>query len=149
MREIKKEIEVLEVIYKNILMLKESIISVIKLKELDSNLVSDLNEILILYKKIMQAVAGMLRTRKKNVKTLTIGEKFVNYMGIKLNIDSSNEISDIAKILMQDISFRTTSITKSVSEYSKISKTIINLEKRITFSCQKCNKKLEKYVKTT
>ena len=148
MKEVKKEVEILEVIYQNVLMLKESIISVIKLKELDERLVYDLKEILIIYKKIMQAVAGMLKTRKKDVKTLGVGEKFVNYVGIKINLNNTDDEKDIAGTLIHDINYRTNNIIKTVKEYSRISKTIINLVNRITLSCQKCNKKLEKYVKT-
>lgn len=148
MKEIKKEVEVLEVIYQNILMLKESIISILKIKVLDEFFVNDLKEILIIYKKIMQAVSGMLKTRNKDVKILGVGEKFVNYVGIKINLNNTNDEKDIAGTLIHDINFRTNNIMKAVKEYSKISKTIINLVNRITISCQKCNKKLEKYVKT-
>ena len=148
MKEVKKEVEVLEVIYQNILMLKESIISVFKIKVLDEIFVNDLKEILIIYKKIMQAVSGMLKTRNKDVKILGVGEKFVNYVGIKINLNNTNDEKDIARTLIHDINFRTNNIMKAVKEYSKISKTIINLVNRITLSCQKCNKKLEKYVKT-
>ena len=148
MKEIKKEVEVLEVIYQNILMLKESIISILKIKVLDELFVNDLKEILIIYKKIMQAVSGMLKTRNKDVKILGVGEKFVNYVGIKINLNNTNDEKDIAGTLIHDINFRTNNIIKAVKEYSKISKTIINLVNRITISCQKCNKKLEKYVKT-
>lgn len=148
MKEIKKEVEVLEVIYQNILMLKESIISILKIKVLDELFVNDLKEILIIYKKIMQAVSGMLKTRNKDVKILGVGEKFVNYVGIKINLNNTNDEKDIAGTLIHDINFRTNNIMKAVKEYSKISKTIINLVNRITISCQKCNKKLEKYVKT-
>lgn len=148
MKEVKKEVEVLEVIYQNILMLKESIISVFKIKVLDEIFVNDLKEILIIYKKIMQAVSGMIKTRNKDVKILGVGEKFVNYVGIKINLNNTNDEKDIAGTLIHDINFRTNNIMKAVKEYSKISKTIINLVNRITLSCQKCNKKLEKYVKT-
>ena len=148
MKEVKKEVEVLEVIYQNILMLKESVISVFKIKVLDEIFVNDLKEILIIYKKIMQAVSGMLKTRNKDVKILGVGEKFVNYVGIKINLNNTNDEKDIARTLTYDINFRTNNIMKAVKEYSKISKTIINLVNRITLSCQKCNKKLEKYVKT-
>ncbi len=145
MKEVKKEVEVLEVIYQNILMLKESIISVFKIKVLDEIFVNDLKEILIIYKKIMQAVSGMLKTRNKDVKILGVGEKFVNYVGIKINLNNTNDEKDIARTLTYDINFRTNNIIKAVKEYSKISKTIINLVNRITISCQKCNKKLEKW----
>lgn len=148
MKEVKKEVEVLELIYQNILMLKESVISVLKIKVLDELFVNDLKEILIIYKKIMQAVSGMLKTRNKDVKILGVGEKFVNYVGIKINLNNTNDEKDIARTLTYDINFRTNNIIKAVKEYSKISKTIINLVNRITISCQKCNKKLEKYVKT-
>ena len=148
MKEVKKEVEVLELIYQNILMLKESVISVLKIKVLDELFVNDLKEILIIYKKIMQAVSGMLKTRNKDVKILGVGEKFVNYVGIKINLNNTNDEKDIAGTLIHDINFRTNNIIKAVKEYSKISKTIINLVNRITISCQKCNKKLEKYVKT-
>ena len=148
MKEVKKEVEVLELIYQNILMLKESVISVLKIKVLDELFVNDLKEILIIYKKIMQAVSGMLKTRNKDVKILGVGEKFVNYVGIKINLNNTNDEKDIAGTLIHDINFRTNNIMKAVKEYSKISKTIINLVNRITLSCQKCNKKLEKYVKT-
>ena len=148
MKEVKKEVEVLELIYQNILMLKESVISVLKIKVLDELFVNDLKEILIIYKKIMQAVSGMVKRRKKDVKILGVGEKFVNYFGIKINLNNTNDEKDIAGTLIHDINFRTNNIIKAVKEYSKISKTIINLVNRITISCQKCNKKLEKYVKT-
>lgn len=146
MREVKMEIEILELLYQNILMIKESIINVIKTQNIDDNLNNDLKEILFIYRRIIQAIIGMLKTRNKEVKKLSVGEKMATYMSIKINLGKSNNSNDIAKLIIQDISFISTQIKESISEYARISKTIINLSNRIILANDKCTQMLKKYV---
>lgn len=146
MREIKMEIEMLELLYQNILMIKESIVNVIKMQKNDEVLNTDLNECLFRYRKLIQAIIGMLKNRNKEVKKLSVGEKMATYMSIKINLEKSNNSSDIAKLIIQDISFISTQIKESISEYSKISKTIINLSNRIILANDNCIQMLKKYV---
>ncbi len=146
MREIKVEIEILELLYQNILMIKESIVNVIKMQKIDENLNNDLKKSLFIYRKIIQAIIGMLKTRKKEVKNLSVGEKMATYMSIKINLGKSNDTSDVAKLIIQDISFISTQIKESISEYAKISKTIINLSNRIILANDNCIQTLKKYV---
>lgn len=146
MREIKVEIEILELLYQNILMIKESITNVIKTQKIDEILNNDLKECLFIYRRLIQAITGMLKTRKKEVKNLSVGEKMATYMSIKINLGKSNDTSDIAKLIIQDISFISTQIKESISEYAKISKTIINLSNRIILANDNCIQTLKKYV---
>ena len=146
MREIKMEIEILELLYQNILMIKESITNVIKTQKIDEILNNDLKECLFIYRRLIQAITGMLKTRKKEVKNLSVGEKMATYMSIKINLGKSNDTSDIAKLIIQDISFISTQIKESISEYAKISKTIINLSNRIILANDNCIQTLKKYV---
>ena len=146
MREIKIEIEILELLYQNILMIKESITNVIKTQKIDENLNNDLKDCLFIYRKLIQAIIGMLKTRNKEVKKLSIGEKMATYMSIKINLGKSNDTSDIAKLIIQDISFISTQIKESISEYAKISKTIINLSNRIILTNETCIKNLTKFI---
>lgn len=146
MREVKMEIEILELLYQNILMIKESIINVIKTQNIDDDLNNDLKEVLFIYRRIIQAIIGMLKTRNKEVKKLSVGEKMATYMSIKINLGKSNNSKDIAKLIIQDISFISTQIKESISEYARISKTIINLSNRIILANNKCTQMLKKYV---
>ena len=88
----------------------------------------------------------MLKTRNKETKNLSVGEKMATYMSIKINLGKSNDTSDIAKLIIQDISFISTQIKESISEYAKISKTIINLSNRIILANDNCIQTLKKYV---
>ena len=146
MREIKIEIEILELLYQNILMIKESITNVIKTQKIDEILNNDLKECLFIYRRLIQAITGMLKTRNKETKNLSVGEKMATYMSIKINLGKSNDTSDIAKLIIQDISFISTQIKESISEYAKISKTIINLSNRIILANDNCIQTLKKYV---
>lgn len=146
MREIKMEIEILELLYQNILMIKESITNVIKTQKIDENLNNDLKDCLLIYRKLIQAIIGMLKTRNKEVKKLSIGEKMATYMSIKINLGKSSNSRDIAKLIIHDISFISTQIKESLNEYSKISKTIINLSNRIILTNETCIKNLEKFI---
>lgn len=147
MKEVKKEIEVLEIMYQNILMIKEAILTIIKLEGIDNNLNYDLKNILVMYKRLIQALIGMLKNRKRNVKELGIGEKMATYMSIKINLNKSNDTSDIARMLIQDVKLRTDSLKKIIEEYDNLSKTIINIEDRIYLTNKKCVEILEKYAK--
>lgn len=146
MREVKKEIEALEMIYQNILMIKDSHIRVIKDNKLDENLKNDIKDVIFKYNKIIQSIRGMLKTRNKEVKDLSIAQKMATYMSIKINLNKECKSKDIASMLIQDINFTSDEIKKIVNEYSKISKTIINLSGRIIISNNNCINKLKKYV---
>ena len=75
MKEVKKEIELLEMIYQSILMIKNEISTIIKIEGVNSNLVLDLKNILGMYNKIIHAINGMLKNRKQDITSLGIGEK--------------------------------------------------------------------------
>lgn len=147
LKEVKKEIELLEMIYQNILMIKNEISTIIKIEGVNSNLVLDLKNILGMYNKIIHAINGMLKNRKQDITSLGIGEKMINYMSIKLNITESSKTEDIANMIIQDITVKTDSLKKILSEYSLPGKTIINLSNRIFFSNEKSCEMLKKYIK--
>ena len=147
MREVKIEIEVLEVLYKNLLVIKESISRIIKIENIDPSLIETLKEILELYKNILKSINSMLRRRNKEVYNLSVGEKIATYMSIKFNLSQSSEVNDIAGVLIQDIIISSNQIKKVIEEYTKISKTIINLSNRIFLTNEKSVKILEKYIK--
>lgn len=147
MREVKIEIEVLEFLHKNLLVIKDAIFRIIKIQNIDENLMDDLRYMLGIYRNIIQAINSMLRRRKKDVNNLSVGEKMATYMSIKLNLSKSSEIKDVAGILIQDIKLSSNQIKNVIDEYTKISKTIINLSNRIFLTNENCIKMLEKYIK--
>lgn len=147
MREIKIEIEVLEFLHKNLLVIKEAILRIIKTQDINENFMNDLKEILVFYRNIIKAINSMLRRRNKDADNLSVGEKMATYMSIKINLIKSSEIKDVAGILIQDINLSSNQIKKVINEYTKISKTIINLSNRIFLTNEKSVKILEKYTK--
>lgn len=147
MREIKIEIEVLDFLHKNLLVIKETILRIIKTQNINENLNKDLKEILEFYRNIIKSINSMLRRRNKEVNNLSVGEKMATYMSIKINLNKSPENNDVAGILIQDINVSSSQIKKVIDEYSRISKTIINLSNRIFLTNEKCVKILEKYIK--
>ena len=70
MREIKLELELLDRIYQDLLMIKETIIRIKKIQENNDTLEKSLKEILVIYQNLIQSVIGMMNNRKKNVKHL-------------------------------------------------------------------------------
>lgn len=145
MREVKIEIEVLEMLHKNLLVIKESIIRVIKIKNIDGNLNDDLKTIMLIYKNLIQATGEMLKRRKKEVNNLSVAEKMATYMSIKFNLNKESEFKDIAGMVIQDIKLSSLEIQRIIDEYTKISKTIVNLSNRVFLTNEKCVKILEKY----
>lgn len=130
MREIKIEIEVLEMLYRNIIMIKDLITRVVKIQN-NEELNIILKDILLEYKKVSLAISSMLKTRNKSTKQITIAEKMVTYMSIKINLGNCSKIEDVANLIIQDINFVSEQITQNIKEYSKISKTIVNIYNRI------------------
>lgn len=138
MREIKLELEVLDRIYQNLLMIKETIIRIKKLHENNNMLGESVKEILFIYQNLIQSVIGMMNNRKKKVKGLGLGEKIATYISIKINLKECKNINDILNIVIQDIIIRNEDIEKIKKEYPQISKTIINLCNRIEIANSKC-----------
>ncbi len=138
MREIKLELEVLDRIYQNLLMIKETIIRIKKIHENNNMLGESVKEILSIYKNLIQSVIGMMNNRKKKVKGLGLGEKIATYISIKINLKECKNINDILNIVIQDIIIRNEDIEKIKKEYPQISKTIINLCNRIEIANSKC-----------
>ena len=138
MREIKLELEVLDRIYQNLLMIKETIIRIKKIHENNNMLGESVKEILSIYQNLIQSVIGMMNNRKKKVKGLGLGEKIATYISIKINLKECKNINDILNILIQDIIIRNEDIEKIKKEYPQISKTIINLCNRIEIANSKC-----------
>lgn len=134
-------------IYQNILMIKNEIITVIKIEGINSSLVLDLKNILGIYNKIIHAINGMLKNRKQDISSLGIGEKMMNYMSIKLNITKLSKTNDIANMIIQDITIKSDSLKKTLSEYPSLGKTIINLSNRIFLSNEKSCEILQKHVR--
>lgn len=143
MREIKLELELLDRIYQDLLMIKETIIRIKKIQENNDTLEKSLKEILVIYQNLIQSVIGMMNNRKKNVKGLGLGEKIATYMSIKINLKECKNIHDILNIVIQDIIIRNEDIEKIKKEYPRISKTIINLCNRIEIANAKCIKILK------
>lgn len=146
MREIKIEIEVLEMIHKNLLVIKEIVTRVIKVQNIDGKLNDDLRTIMLIYKNLIHATSEMLKRRKKEANNLSVGEKMATYMSIKFNLNSESEFKDIAGMVIQDIKLSSLELQRIIDEYTKISKTIINLSNRIFLTNDKCIKILEKYI---
>lgn len=138
MREIKLELEVLDRIYQNLLMIKETIIRIKKIHENNNMLGESVKEILFIYQNLIQSVIGMMNNRKKKVKGLGLGEKIATYISIKINLKECKNINDILNIVIQDIIIRNEDIEKIKKEYPQISKTIINLCNRIEIANSKC-----------
>lgn len=138
MREIKLELEVLDRIYQNLLMIKETIIRIKKIHENNKMLGESVKEILSIYQNLIQSVIGMMNNRKKKVKGLGLGEKIATYISIKINLKECKNINDILNIVIQDIIIRNEDIEKIKKEYPQISKTIINLCNRIEIANSKC-----------
>ena len=138
MREIKLELEVLDRIYQNLLMIKETIIRIKKIHENNNMLGESVKEILFIYQNLIQSVIGMMNNRKKKVKGLGLGEKIATYISIKIILKECKNINDILNIVIQDIIIRNEDIEKIKKEYPQISKTIINLCNRIEIANSKC-----------
>ena len=147
MRELKMEIEVLEFLHKKLLVIKETIIRIIKTQNIDKSIIQELKDILELYRNIIQAIKSMLKRRNKDVNDLSVGEKMATYMSIKFNLIKSSEVEDVIGILIQDINLSSNQIKKLMAEYTKISKTIVNLSNRIYLLNEKTVKLLEKHIK--
>lgn len=147
MRELKMEIEVLEFLHKKLLVIKETIIRIIKTQNIDKSIIQELKDILELYRNIIQAIKSMLKRRNKEVNDLSVGEKMATYMSIKFNLIKSSEVEDVIGILIQDINLSSNQIKKLMAEYTKISKTIVNLSNRIYLLNEKTVKLLEKHIK--
>lgn len=147
MRELKMEIEVLEFLHKKLLVIKETIIRIIKTQNIDQSIIQELKDILELYRNIIQAIKSMLKRRNKDVNDLSVGEKMATYMSIKFNLIKSSEVKDVIGILIQDINLSSNQIKKIMDEYTKISKTIVNLSNRIFLLNEKTVKLLEKHIK--
>lgn len=147
MKEKKIELEILERIYQNLIMIKEAILRVIKIQNINENLNIFLKDILKIYQKLIYSVIGMIknRNRNKNKEEEKIGviSKMATYMSIKINLKKCNNIKDILEMVKQDILIRNEEINTIIKDYNKISKTILNLCNRINIENVKCIKKLE------
>lgn len=139
------EIEVLERIYENLLMIRETIIRVIKIQDVDEKLNNCLKDILNSYQKLIYSVIGMLKNRNKNKEKKEIGlaNKMATYMSIKINLKECDSINQVLNIVKQDILIRNDEINDIINEYPKISKTIINLCNRIANVNKNCIETLE------
>lgn len=104
MKEIKVEIEILEKLYKMILVTKELIKSFIKKDIKNFKFKDDLTEILNMYNKFLGSIKGMLKNRKKSVKELSVEEKIATYMSVNMNL-KNDESNDLANMLKQEVIF--------------------------------------------
>lgn len=147
MEEKRNEIEILEMFYQNILSTKEYIVIIIKSKTLNENLNNDLKQILLLYKKMIISIKGMLKNRNRTPKDLSDGERFITYFSAKIGMKQNEENSELAIILIQNIKYSTQGVERVLLEYKKISKNILNLAKKMKDTNEKCVEILSKYGK--
>ncbi len=146
MREIKKEIEILEELYQKLLIIKEVILRVLKEEILDKGLEDNIKEVLLKYNKLIISIRGMLKTRKKDVTNLSLGEKIVTYLSVKINLNKEEVTKNVANIIIQDINMNSKELEELSNKYTKISKTILNLIDRIINNNNNCVEILNKYV---
>lgn len=140
------EVEVLERIYENLLMIKETIVRVIKIQDIDKELNICLKDILNSYQRLIYSVIGMIKNRNKNKEEKDIGlaNKMATYMSVKINLKKCDNINQVLNIVKQDILIRNEEIKDIIKEYTKISKTIINLCDRIDGVNKKCIETIER-----
>lgn len=140
------EVEVLERIYENLLMIKETIVRVIKIQDIDKELNICLKDILNLYQRLIYSVIGMIKNRNRNKEEKDIGlaNKMATYMSVKINLKKCDNINQVLNIVKQDILIRNEEIKDIIKEYTKISKTIINLCDRIDGVNKKCIETIER-----
>lgn len=140
------EVEVLERIYENLLMIKETIVRVIKIQDIDKELNICLKDILNLYQRLIYSVIGMIKNRNKNKgeKDIGLANKMATYMSVKINLKKCDNINQVLNIVKQDILIRNEEIKDIIKEYTKISKTIINLCDRIDGVNKKCIETIER-----
>ena len=140
------EVEVLERIYENLLMIKETIVRVIKIQDIDKELNICLKDILNLYQRLIYSVIGMIKNRNRNKEEKDIGlaNKMATYMSVKINLKKCDNINQVLNIVKQDILIRNEEIKDIIKEYTKISKTIINLCDRIDSVNKNCIETMER-----
>lgn len=140
------EVEVLERIYENLLMIKETIVRVIKIQDIDKELNICLKDILNSYQRLIYSVIGMIKNRNRNKEEKDIGlaNKMATYMSVKINLKKCDNINQVLNIVKQDILIRNEEIKDIIKEYTKISKTIINLCDRIDGVNKKCIETIER-----
>ena len=140
------EVEVLERIYENLLMIKETIVRVIKIQDIDKELNICLKDILNLYQRLIYSVIGMIKNRNRNKEEKDIGlaNKMATYMSVKINLKKCDNINQVLNIVKQDILIRNEEIKDIIKEYTKISKTIINLCDRIDGVNKTCIETIER-----
>ena len=140
------EVEVLERIYENLLMIKETIVRVIKIQDIDKELNICLKDILNLYQRLIYSVIGMIKNRNRNKeeKNISLANKIATYMSVKINLKKCDNINQVLNIVKQDILIRNEEIKNAIKGYTKISKTIINLCDRIDGVNKKCIETIER-----
>ena len=62
----KIEVEVLDIIYENLLMIRETIVRVIKIQDIDKELNICLKDILNLYQRLIYSVNRMIKNRNRS-----------------------------------------------------------------------------------
>ena len=136
----KIEVEVLDIIYENLLMIRETIVRVIKIQDIDKELNICLKDILNLYQRLIYSVIGMIKNRNRNKeeKNISLANKIATYMSVKINLKKCDN--------KQDILIRNEEINNAIKGYTKISKTIINLCNRIDSVNKKCIETMERGV---
>ena len=140
-----EEIEFLEYIYRTTKSNQESILRLLKEIDVDENLYQILKAQLIEYKKILNSSKKMIERRKEKVDDISILTKLATYMGVKLNITDKDDMSSVAKMLIQGSTVTINQIVQKLQEYSIKSKYIHNLTNRL-IAIEKNNiKNLEKF----
>ena len=144
----KIEVEVLDIIYENLLMIRETIVRVIKIQDIDKELNICLKDILNLYQRLIYSVIGMIKNRNSNKeeKNISLANKIATYMSVKINLKICDNINQVLYIVKHDILIRNEEINNAIKGYTKISKTIINLCNRIDSVNKKCIETIERGV---
>lgn len=124
------EIEVLEYIYQNASMAKETIGRIIKIREEDDSLTEVLKQKREYYGKIARSAKEMLKRRKKEVPELGLLSKMATYMGVKMNLSKGDAISEVAQMLIQGCTMGYIEFDKRLKEYRIENKNVEKLAKR-------------------
>lgn len=140
------EIEFLEYVYQNAQMGRETVLRIIKTRNIKDEFEEVLRDEYNDYKKISNSAKGMIERRKKEAKEIGILTKMASYMSIKINLAKSDNISDIAKMLIQGSTMGTIDITEKLNDYKLKSKTVINLGNRLKKIEEGHIEKLKKYL---
>lgn len=133
MKKIKSEIEMLQFLYQEVLMEKDTYSFVIKKdketkeQNLNQNFILKIENVIIQYNKFLNSIKKMLENRNKNIEETDLIFRVVTYFSIDILNSTEEEIANHLK--------HGTEVIKNKilqKEYTNLAKTIQNLIKRLT-----------------